>query len=151
MGNVTRSAGKTCAACGSDAARGDKYCRVCDKLLAEDYQPLDAIRSSYRLQRKNLLLKQPAKNTALFAVRNNGVAETAWACVVYSMVPYLGILFVPLAVIAGGAGYFVSYRRPELGGRRLAAACVSLSFVMLAMQLFLWWLLYLAPTLAGRL
>jgi hypothetical protein len=69
---------------------------------------------------------------------------------VYSMVPYLGILFVPLAVIAGGAGYFVSYRRPELGGRRLAAACISLSFVMLAVQLFLWWLLYLAPTLAGR-
>ena len=123
---------------------------MCDKLLSEDYQPLDAIRSSHRLQRKDLALNRSAKDTELFALRNNGVAETAWACVVYSMVPYLGILFVPLAVIAGGAGYFVSYRRPELGGRRLAAACISLSFAMLAVQLGLWWLLYLVPTLAGR-
>lgn len=75
----------------------------------------------------------------------------AWACFVYSLVPYLGILFIPFTFLVGGFGYFVSVRQPNLGGRKLALASFGLSFVVLAAQVFLWWLLYVIPELAKQL
>lgn len=136
-----------CAACGASGRKGSKFCPDCGKLLSEDYQPLDAIRSSYGMQRKVLTVNKPASggSFSLFAVERNSVSDTAWACVVYSMVPYLGILFVPLAFLTGGIGYIVSQKRPHLGGRRMALVCVGLSFGILVVQIFLWWLLYLIP------
>jgi hypothetical protein len=142
----------TCSACGAEARRGNaKFCLTCGKLLEEDYQPLDTLRSSYRLQGKTFLIENAKTEeiTNLFERNENSVAHTAWACVVYSFVPYLGILFVPLAFLVGGFGYFVSYRQPNLGGRRLALACIGLSFVILIIQICLWWLLYIIPEL-GR-
>ena len=32
-------------------------------------------------------------------------ADTARACIVYSLVPYLGIVFVPIALAVSGFGY----------------------------------------------
>ena len=139
-----------CPACGMRSRREDaKFCLTCGKLLGEDYQPLDTLRASYRMQGKTFLVENTKTEEAanLFERNENEIAHTAWACVVYSLVPYLGILFVPLAFIVGGFGYFVSYRRPHLGGRRLALACIALSVVVLAIQIFLWWLLYLIPEL----
>ena len=81
----------------------------------------------------------------LFEPDSNAVSDTAWACVVYSMVPYLGILFVPLAFAAGTLGVYVSYRRPGYGGRQMAMICLGLSVVILTIQIFLWWLLYVIP------
>lgn len=75
----------------------------------------------------------------------------AWACLVYSFVPYLGILFVPFALFVGGFGYFRAYRQPQLGGRKLALVCIGLSFVILAVQIFLWWLLFVIPDLGRRI
>lgn len=117
--------------------------------MGEDYQPLDAIRSSYGMQRKALtIVERRSEGTFnLFAVERNAVSDTAWACVVYSTVPYLGILFVPLAFLTGGIGYIVSQKRPHLGGRRMALVCVGLSFGILLVQIFLWWLLYIIPEL----
>jgi hypothetical protein len=84
------------------------------------------------------------KETNLFEMNENQASQTAWACLVYSFVPYLGILFVPIAFFAGGFGYFVSCRRPNLG-----IVCAALSFVVLAIQILLWRLLYIIPEL-GR-
>lgn len=43
-----------CSACGAEAKRElSKFCRVCGKHLIEDYQPLDRLRASYRLQGKS--------------------------------------------------------------------------------------------------
>ncbi len=81
----------------------------------------------------------------LFESDSNAVSETAWACVVYSMVPYLGILFVPLAFVVGTLGVYLSYRRPASGGRQMAVVCIGLSVVILTIQIFLWWLLYVIP------
>ncbi len=137
---------KVCSACGSESNRETaSFCLVCGKSLDEGYQPLDAIRSSYGLQRKSLGIAKEYKPTALFEVEKNVVSETAWACVVYAMVPYLGILFVPFAFLAGGYGYVIARRNPDLGGGRLALICIGLSFVILAVQIFLWWLLYIIP------
>jgi uncharacterized membrane protein len=139
---------KLCSACGAEARRvGARFCLVCGKSMREGYQPLDTIRASYGLQGKHLefgqLEKEEPKN--LFEENKNSVSQTAWACVVYSMVPYLGILFVPFAFIISGAGYVVAYRKPQLGGRRLAMVCIGLTLVVLAVQIVLWWLLYFIP------
>ena len=139
-----------CSACGTQATREyAKFCRVCGKYLLEDYQPLDHLRASYRLQGQSFLVENANKKeiTNLFESDENSISQTAWACVVYSFVPYLGILFVPLAFFVGGFGYFVSYRQPQLGGRKLALACVGLSYVILVVQIYLWWLLYIIPEL----
>ena len=140
-----------CSACGAEATRETaKFCLTCGKLLREDYQPLDTLRASYRLQGKSFGLETPRKEETvdLFQLNKNSVSETAWACFVYSLVPYLGILFIPLTIIVGSFGYIVSVNQPQLGGRRLSVASVGLSFVVLVVQIFLWWLLYIIPDLA---
>jgi hypothetical protein len=145
---------KVCSACGTQARRGNaKFCLVCGKHLLEDYQPLDHLRASYRLQGQSFLVENAKKEEIknLFEPDENSVSQTAWACVVYSFVPYMGILFVPLAFLVGGFGYFVSYRQPHLGGRKLALVCIALSFVVLAVQIFLWWLLYIIPELGKQI
>ena len=147
-----KSGSRICTACGAEARRGGaKFCLTCGKLLEEDYQPLDALRASYRLQGKTFLVENAKREeiTNLFEKNENSAAYTAWACVVYSMVPYLGILFVPFAFAVGGFGFLAAHRKPHLGGRRLALASIGLSFVILAFQIFLWWLLYIIPEL-GR-
>lgn len=143
-----------CPACGAEARRGNaKFCLTCGKLLGEDYQPLDTLRASYRMQGKTFLIENTKKEEVinLFEQNENSFAHTAWACLVYSFVPYLGILFIPLAFAAGSFGYIVSHRRPQIGGRRLALACVALSFVVLAFQIFLWWILYIVPELGRQI
>ena len=141
-----------CAACGAEARRETaSFCLVCGKLLEEDYEPLDALRASYRLQGKSFAVQKIEKEevTNLFEQNKNTISQTAWACLVYSFVPYLGILFVPITIAIGGFGYFAAVRQPDLGGRKLALTSISLSFVVLAIQIFLWWLLYIIPEL-GR-
>lgn len=141
-----------CSACGAESRRGNaKFCFTCGKLLKEDYQPLDTLRASYRLHGKTFLAENAPRTeiTDLFARNENEVSQTAWACCVYSMVPYLGILFIPLTLILGSFGVAVSYNKPHLGGRKLALLSVGLSFGVLLIQIFLWWLLYIIPEL-GR-
>ncbi len=144
---------RVCAACGAVGRRDNaKFCLTCGKLLAEDYQPLDNLRSSYRSQGKFLSAEnERGKDISnLFEQNKNSIAQTAWACLVYSFVPYLGILFVPLAFFVGSLGVVVSYNQPNLGGRKLALSSVFLSLVILVVQIFLWWLLYVIPELGER-
>jgi hypothetical protein len=139
-----------CVACGAEANRDTaKFCLICGKLLREDYQPLDRIRSSYGLQGKSFgfLSSQNEHKDDLFEINRNPVAETAWACCVYSLVPYLGILFVPFTLIIGGLGFAVAVTHPEMGGRKMSLASISVSFGVLIVQVFLWWLLYIIPEL----
>lgn len=139
-----------CPACGSGRLRASaKYCLDCGKLLMEDYQPLDSIRASYGLQGKRFVFNSLAAGDGgrLFEENKNSISQTAWACTVYSMVPYLGILFVPFALVIAGVGYAAGRRAPEMGGRRLALISAGVSFLVLAVQILLWWLLYIIPEL----
>jgi hypothetical protein len=143
-----------CSACGAQARRDNaKFCLVCGKLLLEDYQPLDRLRASYRMQGKAIgIEKAPVEETKdLFAQNKNAVSQTAWACLVYSFVPYIGILFIPFTFLIGGVGYLTAVREPQLGGRRLALISISVSFIVLAAQIFLWWLLYIIPELGKQI
>ena len=144
---------KSCPACGSGSRREDaKFCLVCGKSLGEEYVPLDRVRASYRLQGKIFEFQKTDKEEIvnLFEQNKNTAAQASWACLVYSLVPYLGILFIPFAVLTGCFGYLAARRRPDLGGRKLSLACVALSFVVLLIQLFLWWLLFIVPELGRR-
>ena len=139
---------QTCSACGAEIEREfARFCRVCGKLLLEEYQPLDALRASYRLQGKNFQFEKPEEVVDLFAENKNSAATTAAAFVVYSLVPYLGILFCPGAFLMGSVGVFVSYRKPYLGGGKTSVYSIVLSVVIFAVQIFLWWLLYIIPEL----
>ncbi len=143
---------KICSACGTEIEREfSKFCRVCGKLVLEGYQPLDTLRASYRLQGKSFQFEKSDKPKAenLFEENKNSASATATAFVVYSLVPYLGILFCPGAFVMGGIGAFVAHRRPFLGGGRTSLYCIILSIVIFAIQILLWWLLYLIPEL-GR-
>ena len=143
-----------CSACGTEARRDTaKFCLICGKLVCEDYEPLDNLRSSYRLQGQSFLVENARREEVadLFEQNENAVSQMAWACFVYSLVPYLGILFIPLTFLVGGFGYFASLRQPHLGGRKLALISFGLSFVVLAIQIFLWWLLYIIPDLGKQI
>lgn len=155
---VTTSFSDYCLGCGAEIERRfAKYCRVCGKNLNEDYQPLDATRSAHRMQGRAIVFEKSnieslgkvVEPQELFEVNKNVISETAWASFVYSLVPYVGIVFIPLTLLLGSAGVFASFRKPLIGGRKLSLAAISLSMVVLLIQILLWWLLYIIPTL-GR-
>lgn len=75
----------------------------------------------------------------------SGLAGTARAFATYSLVPYLGIVFCPGAVLLGTVGI--------VRGDSARSSCyVSLivGVVVLAVQLLLWWILYQAPQWASQ-
>lgn len=72
----------------------------------------------------------------------------AVAFVTYSLIPYLGILFCPGAVVMGIVGWLTSDRFPENGARRASSAFMLAGLFILGVQVFLWWLLYKAPAWA---
>jgi hypothetical protein len=149
-GISTLDSSTNCPACGAESRRlSAKFCFTCGKLLREDYQPLDTLRASNRLQGRSFLVERrsPENVSDIFRREENEISQTAWACCVYSMVPYLGILFIPFTIMLGVYGVVVSYRRPQLGGRNLALTSVGLSFGILIIQVFFWALLYLIPEL----
>lgn len=140
-----------CPACGTAATRdGAKFCRVCGKLLTEEYQPLDAFRASYK-RRENLLpfseseKAELPKTENLFDENKNSASATATAFVIYSLVPFLGILFCPGALLMGGFGVFNAYRQPFLGGGRASLYSIVLSIIIFAVQILLWSLFYIIP------
>lgn len=114
--------------------------------MREGFQPLDAIRSSYGLQRRVLATTNGLQPTDyLFSREENSMSEIARACTVYAMVPYLGILFVPFALVSAGLGLARARQLPDQAGRHTSLVCVAVSLLLLCVQLILWWLLYLIP------
>jgi hypothetical protein len=92
-------------------------------------------------------VSQSAGVEKLFDIAGDPIADIAWAGMVYSFVPYLGILFTPVALIFGSLDLIRNARRGEskrpIRGLAIAAAVG-------AVQIFLWYLLYAVPKL-GRI
>ena len=57
---------------------------------------------------------------------------------------------MPFALIFGAFGYAAVVRKPEIGDRRVAIFSVSMSFVVLGGQIFLWWLMFAVPEFNRR-
>src|SRR5258705_4633452 len=66
------------------------------------------------------------------------VANTARAFATYSLVPYLGILFCPGAVLMGGLGIVRSYQTSRDDDRSTCYASMLVGLVVLAVQNLLW-------------
>lgn len=75
----------------------------------------------------------------------NGASTTALAFATYALVPYVGILFCPGALLMGGIGLVRAYRAPHVGGGRASALGVALGVLLLCAHLVLWWILYKVP------
>ena len=75
----------------------------------------------------------------------SGVSATALAFVTYALVPYLGILFCPGAVVLGGLGLLCSRHATHARTRRDSALSVMLGLAIFCVQLLLWWILYKVP------
>jgi hypothetical protein len=156
---------RSCAACGSRARREDaSYCSTCGRALGEEYFPTDSLRASYRFERlpvpqRPRLAREPRyartrrRRRARAAIRveamprknRDGVSATAFAFITYALVPYLGILFCPGAVLLGGFGLLRSRNAPHARTRRDSALSVALGLAIFCAQLLLWWILYKAP------
>jgi hypothetical protein len=83
-----------------------------------------------------------------------GLAATAKAFATYSLVPYLGIVFCPGAVLLGTVGVVKSYRSDHVSsdpGRGVCYISLIVGLVVLAVQLLLWWILYQVPVWANQL
>jgi hypothetical protein len=160
------SAGRDCPACGAQARReAARFCATCGRALNGSYLPADALRSSYYMQqqrpgrqrqqqqnaRPQILTngRGPRNETAeqrpTAQTLNNGASSTALAFVTYSLVPYLGILFCPGAIVLGSLGLVRLRRAPQRGGRRASYLSIVLGFVILCAQILLWWILYKVP------
>jgi len=83
----------------------------------------------------------------------SGLAGTARAFATYSLVPYLGIVFCPGAVVLGTVGVVKSYRSQPVPGestRGIYYASLIVGVAVLAVQLLLWWTLYQVPQWANQ-
>jgi hypothetical protein len=158
----SKAPARECPACGETARRAEaRYCSNCGRSLDESYLPVDALRASYNLQQRRRTASRseghatskPLKSSmsSIFPARNrNGASTTALAFMTYALVPYLGILFCPGAVLMGSVGLYNSYRVPERGGRRASFISLSLGLLIFCAQLFLWWILYKIPEWTAR-
>jgi hypothetical protein len=92
------------------------------------------------------------KTAYLTGDKVTGLATTAQAFATYSLVPYLGIMFCPGAVIVGSVGLVRSYR-PGCGQgvRRVCRNSIIVGSSVLLVQILLWWLLYKVPLWAQGL
>ena len=77
-----------------------------------------------------------------------GLADTARAFATFSLVPYLGIIFCPGAVVLGAIGIIKSYSSPQVSDSSrviyYVSACVGLG--VLGIQMWFWWILYHVPS-----
>lgn len=86
-------------------------------------------------------------NSENHIIMSNGLPGTARAFATYSLVPYLGIVFCPGAVLLGTVGVVRSYRSETNSdsARGVCYASTIVGVVVLAVQLLLWWILYQVP------
>ncbi|HEX8456042.1 MAG TPA: hypothetical protein VF656_01875 [Pyrinomonadaceae bacterium] len=157
QGGLQPMATLDCPACGAAARRADAhYCATCGRALRERaYAPADSLFASYHQQRHRpaMLFESTAAATAgsvsvegaarLSVFDNNGNASAAIAFVLIcsALVPFIGILFCPLAVFAGGVGLFEAWLVPRVGGARLAACCVGSGLLIAGFQVLLFQLI----------
>jgi ribosomal protein L37E len=138
-----------CPACGAAARRiAALFCATCGRGLRErSYAPADSLLASYHQQRNRPPVLFEASGASahvrgtarlrMFDNEGNTSAAIALVLVYSSLVPFIGILFCPLAVFAGGLGLFESWLVPRVGGTRLAACCTGFGFLIGGAQVLL--------------
>ena len=94
---------------------------------------------------QRMTLQPDAGPATLFERPPTTISDVVRACNVYSTVPYLGVLFVPFTIGFGIYCYVDGSRKLRADQCRSALFGVGLSLIILSVQIFLWWLLYIIP------
>lgn len=81
----------------------------------------------------------------------NGALASAWACVVYSLVPYLGILFIPVGVVFAIYGIYTERNKQGVNNLKRLAVTGVITLAITFIQLFFWWALFIIPTLGLKM
>ena len=136
-----------CPACGAATRRANAhFCATCGRGLRERaYAPADSLFASYHQQRNRppMLFESTAVagvpmpragRRRLFDNEGNTAAAIALVLVFSALVPFIGILFCPLAVCAGGFAFFEAWFEPRVGGTRLASSCIGFGFLIGGVQ-----------------
>jgi len=71
-------------------------------------------------------------------------SQSEWAAFVYSLVPFLGVLFVPVAFVISLVKVLTA-THPR--GRQRSLYFLLAAAASFGMQFLLWWLLYVVPEL----
>ncbi|MDI1242993.1 MAG: hypothetical protein PSX80_13845 [bacterium] len=82
-----------------------------------------------------------AKDTSLFGEKKPFAGSVVWACAVYSLVPLVGVVFVPFIYLFG----VVAVAKGDGRNRQSALGAMAAGLLILLVQLVLWWLLYAVP------
>ena len=167
-GDVPQTAARVLPACPACSARARRaaarFCATCGRALREsDYLPTDTLRASYHHQynhpplmpghaphRTCVLRPAPRPPVKRWRKPQDGTTRLARAFITYALVPYLGILFCPGAVLLGGVGLLRACCTPRGGHIGRPARCVALGIGIFGAQLFLWWVLLQIPQWARR-
>lgn len=80
-----------------------------------------------------------ANRVSLFEESKSFASSAVWACAVYSLVPFIGVLFVPFIFVFGAVGL--------VRGESAAIRAMAAGVLILIVQVVLWWLLYAVPFL----
>jgi hypothetical protein len=72
-------------------------------------------------------------------------SRSAFACNIYSMVPFIGVVFLPIALVFGSVGYIRARRAGNKSDLRFGVGSLVLTLAVAGVQVFLWWLLYIVP------
>jgi hypothetical protein len=116
------------------------------------YHPADSLLASYHLQHTPPAMlfrceegnarranRKPLSLLSLmmFAPEGNTAAAIALILTCSALVPFIGVLFCPLAVLVGGFGLIESRYIPGAGGARLAVCCIVFGFLIAGAQILL--------------
>jgi hypothetical protein len=153
-----------CPACGATARRVvARFCYTCGRAFAidSDYLPADALRASYHLQREiarpSLRVKhesaaharesvaQYGRTKLPFAPARNSAAALALAGIVYALIPFLGIIFCPGAIVCGMMGAVRARRSFAMDGWRASLFSIVAGVVIFCAQVWLWMILRNIP------
>jgi len=157
----------SCPACGTGARRiSARFCSTCGRSLDRlGYRPADSLRASYHQHRARIAVSSAAapkwvragrkpvraratSQKSVFPHNINAATATAIAFVLYSLVPYFGILFCPGAIVMGGIGLFqMRGGAPHEAGRHASAFAILTGLLLFCVQGLLWLLLYRVPQL----
>ena len=81
-------------------------------------------------------------DASVFGESKAFASSAVWACAVYSLVPFVGIVFVPFVFVFG----LIATVRGDRGRRRSALTAMAVGLVVMIAQIVLWWLLYAVPS-----
>lgn len=161
---LTQAVLPVCPACGARARRAAaSFCHTCGRAFALDagYMPADALRASYHLQREiarpSLRVRHKsdayARESVMrhgraklpFAPAYNSAAALALAAIVYALIPFLGIIFCPGAIVCGGLGAVRARRLFAMDGWRASLFSICAAVLIFCAQVWLWMMLRNIP------